>query len=179
MDDSALALAQRPPKMGETIGLQEHRYLRRVGLLRLEWLSLSFPQTSPLKSNLSKCATNNLRKIIPVTTSASMSSKCLRSQHSLIMSDFISGTSLSIAEMSPLITPRMTPPRRLLPSTPRSSSTPLSQIGASYAHWHTGYLEFIFANICQPAEPTLTSPAMKGLDLQLADGWNSVFRTNV
>ena len=30
-DDSALVLAQQPPKMGETIGLQEHRCLCRVG----------------------------------------------------------------------------------------------------------------------------------------------------
>ena len=32
MGDSALALAQRPPKIGEIIGFQEHRYLCRVGI---------------------------------------------------------------------------------------------------------------------------------------------------
>ena len=58
----------------------------RVGVLRLGLSSLLLPQTLPLKSNLLKCTMNDSN---PEATS----SECLRCQHSLIMSDFISGTS--------------------------------------------------------------------------------------
>jgi hypothetical protein len=129
---------------------------------------------SPLKSNPSKSATNNSRNITLVTMSASTPSECLRSQHSLIMPDIISGMSLSrifVARVSPL-TPRTTPPRRPLPSTPRSSSTtpvklvlvtpPPFLIDTQPAIWNS-YLR----------------TSVNRLDLQLAGRWNIIFRTNV
>ena len=99
----------------------------------------------------------------------STSSEYMRS---LIISDFISGTSPSrifVAEMSPLTQERPHEGNRFL-QRPGHPQLRQSNLHPSVFDGHTaGYLEFIFANICQPAEPTSTSSAVKGLDLQLAD----------